>query len=119
MNARVPVSTPAVPTLDPPERAEDFELPRIGGEVDLHLPGSDSPHTMRFEVARHRDHDQAFQVKVLSWPGRGKRWNLRHVPLGTVALWGRCLLRVRGRTGNSLWLAYHGHHSEQPEGDEA
>lgn len=87
------------PDLTPPRtRADLFTVPPAGRRIRLKI-GRDwlLCHVTKAE-------GREFRARILTLPPKGKRWNLRLVPLGARVMWGVVPYMVVGRTGVALRL---------------
>ena len=103
---------------EPPESAEDLYTPPIGRTVQLRVNAEGDMKD--FEITAHLG-SGGFRVRILGQPGPGRRWDLRGIAVNTALLWGRTVLRVRGRTRTALQLQPVGFLEEPPSeaGEEA
>ena len=103
---------------EPPESAEDLYTPAIGQTVRLRINAEGD--MTGFEVVAHLG-SGGFRARILGQPGPGRRWDLRGIDVNTALLWGRTVLRVRGRTRTALQLQPVGFLEELPSeaGEEA
>ena len=96
---------------EPPESADDVYTPAVGQTVQLRVNAEGDMKD--FEIVAHLG-SGGFRARILGQPGPGRRWDLRGIDVNTALLWGRTVLRVRGRTRTALQLQPVGFLEEPP-----